>query len=222
MSGPGASVPVTIVDAGVGNLANVARALAAAGGAPCVTRDRAQVATSHRLVLPGVGAFRPPREALRGEVEAALRTALDGGAELLGICVGYQLLFEESDEFGVTDGLALLPGRVAELPADVQRPHVGWNRLDFARRDPLFEGLDDGTEVYFVHSFAPAEVPAGVALATTLHGRDFAAAAASGRIAGVQFHPEKSGEAGLRLLANFLAGAGSKRAARATGATEIA
>lgn len=215
-------IPVVVVDAGVGNLANVARALAAAGGAPRVTRDPAEIVAAHRLVLPGVGAFRPPREALRGELEAALRSALDGGAELLGICVGYQLLFEESDEFGVTDGLALLPGRVIELPGDVQRPHVGWNRLGFARRDPLFEGLDDGTEVYFVHSFAPEGVPADVALATTVHGRGFAAAAARGRIAGTQFHPEKSGEAGLRLLANFLAGAGSIRAARATGATEAA
>lgn len=217
-----AGIPVVVVDAGVGNLANVARALAAAGGAPRVTRDPAEIAAAHRLVLPGVGAFRPPREALRGELEAALRSALDGGAELLGICVGYQLLFEESDEFGVTDGLTLLPGRVAELPGDVQRPHVGWNRLDFTRRDPLFEGLDDGAEVYFVHSFAPEGVPAGVALATTVHGRSFAAAAARSRIAGTQFHPEKSGEAGLRLLANFLAGAGAKRAARAIGATEAA
>lgn len=215
-------LPVVVIDTGVGNLANVARALAAAGGAPLVTRDPVEIAAAHRLVLPGVGAFRPARDALRDGLEAALRSALDDGAELLGICVGYQLLFEESDEFGVTDGLALLPGRVTELPGDVQRPHVGWNRLDFACRDPLFDGLDDGSEVYFVHSFAPEEVPAGVALASTVHGRAFAAAAARGRIAGTQFHPEKSGEAGLRLLANFLAGAGSKRAARSTGATEAA
>ena len=99
------------------------------------------------------------------------------------------------------------------------RSHVGWNRLDRTREDPLFDGLDDGTELYFVHSFAPEAVPANVVLATTLHGREFAAAAARGRIAGTQFHPEKSGEAGLRILANFLAGAGAKRA---SGATEAA
>lgn len=213
------AVPVVVVDAGVGNLANVARALAGAGGAARVTRDPAEVASAHRLVLPGVGAFRPPREALRGGLEDAVRGALARGAALLGICVGYQLLFEASEEFGATDGLALLPGRVTELPADVPRPHVGWNRVGRLRRDPLFEGLDDGAEFYFVHSFAPDGVPAGVALATTLHGREFAAAAARGAVAGVQFHPEKSGEAGLRLLANFLAGAG---AARAAGATEAA
>jgi glutamine amidotransferase len=213
------AIPVVVVDAGVGNLANVARALVAAGGAPRVTRDPAEVAAARRIVLPGVGAFRPPREALRGPLEGALRDALAGGAGLLGICVGYQLLFEASEEFGTTDGLALLPGRVTELPADVPRPHVGWNRIVPARRDPLLEGLDDGAELYFVHSFAPDQVPAVVALATTLHGREFAAAAARGAVAGVQFHPEKSGEAGLRLLANFLAGAD---AGRASGATEAA
>jgi len=216
------AIPVVVIDAGVGNLANVARALVAAGGAPRVIRDPAEVAAARRLVLPGVGAFRPPREALRGGLENALRAALASGADLLGICVGYQLLFEESDEFGATDGLALLPGRVTELPADVPRPHVGWNRIDRKREDPLFDGLDDGAELFFVHSFAPEEVAADVVLATTLHGREFAVAAARGRVAGTQFHPEKSGEAGLRILANFLAGAGAKRATGATGATEAA
>lgn len=194
-----------IIDLGVGNLGNVARALGAAGGRPEITADPAAIRAARRLVLPGVGAFRPPRERLRGEVESALRGALEGGAQLLGICVGYQLLFEGSDEFGATPGLALLGGRVSELPADVPRPHIGWNRLETLAPHPLLAGLEASPFVYFVHSFAPQDQVAEETVATALHGRRFAAVSAKGRICGTQFHPEKSGEAGLRLLQNFLA-----------------
>ena len=124
------SVATTVVDLGVGNLGNVIRALAAAGGQATVTADPSAVRAARRIVLPGVGAFRPPRERLRGELESALRGALADGARLLGICVGYQLLFEGSDEFGATAGLGLLRGRVTELPREVARPHIGWNRLE--------------------------------------------------------------------------------------------
>ncbi len=195
---------VTILDAGVGNLANVRRAFAAVGAEASVTRDAAAITQASRIVLPGVGAFRPPREALRGELEQALRAALERGARLLGICVGCQLLFEGSEEFGATDGLGLVPGRVTALPDEVTRPHVGWNRLTKRREDPLFEGIDDGAEVYFVHSFAPEEVPEVATVATALHGREFAAWVATGRVTGVQFHPEKSGDVGLRILRNFV------------------
>lgn len=206
---PPPPLPVTVIDAGVGNLGNVARALAHVGAAVTVTRDARQVAAARRLVLPGVGAFGPPREALRGPLEDALREALARGAWLLGICVGYQLLFEEGEEFGITDGLGLLPGRVTRLPADVPVPHIGWNRLHAMSDHPLLAGLGastavTGTYMYFVHSFAPEQVPEDVCLARTLHGRDFPAVAGHGRVLGTQFHPERSGEAGLRLLANFL------------------
>lgn len=198
------SPATTVVDLGVGNLGNVVRALAAAGGTPSVTSDPAVVRAARRIVLPGVGAFRPPRERLRGALEAALRGALADGAHLLGICVGYQLLFEGSDEFGATSGLALLRGRVTELPADVPRPHIGWNRLEPQAPHALLEGFERKTDVYFVHSFAP-EVGDGIeTVATALHGRRFAAVSATGRICGTQFHPEKSGDAGLRLLRNYL------------------
>jgi glutamine amidotransferase len=200
---------VTLLDLGVGNLGNVRRALAAAGGEPRLSADPAEVARARRIVLPGVGAFRPPRERLRGPLEAALRAALAAGAKLLGICVGYQLLFESSAEFGETDGLGLLPGRVVELPAEVARPHIGWNRLEPARPHPLLDGVEPGAFVYFVHGFAPESVPAAATLATALHGRRFAAAAGAGRVAGTQFHPEKSGDAGLRILANYLAWEGA-------------
>lgn len=193
-----------ILDLGVGNLGNVSRALRHVGGDVDVTTDPGTVADARCLVLPGVGAFRPPRERLRGELEAALRAAVGGGAWLLGICVGYQLLFEESDEFGRTDGLALLPGRVGALPGGVPLPHIGWNRLHGMAETGLFAGLPEGEYVYFVHGYAPLGVPAEIGLAATTHGVSFAAAAGRGRVLGTQFHPERSGAAGLRVLRNFL------------------
>ncbi len=192
-----------IIDAGVGNLDNLARALRHAGADCRVTTDPREVAAARCLVLPGVGAFRPPRERLRGALEAALREALDRGAWLLGICVGYQLLFERGEEFGSTDGLGLLPGTIEKLPAGVPLPHIGWNRLHDERPHGLFEGVPAGSYFYFVHSFAPLGVN-DVCLARATHGAAFAAVAGRGRVLGTQFHPEKSGRAGLRLLGNFL------------------
>lgn len=199
-----------IVDAGVGNLGNLARAVERVGGRairPDITADPERVARGRCLLLPGVGAFAPPREALRGAVEEALREALAQGAWLLGICVGFQILFEEGEEFGATDGLGLLPGRVTRLPATVPVPHIGWNSLHGVADHPLLAGLE-GRYLYFVHSYAPAGVPEEIQLARCTHGRVFPAAAGRDRVLGTQFHPERSGEAGLRLLANFLAMAG--------------
>ena len=217
MSGAGGSGPrVVVVDAGVGNLGNVVRALAHLGAAAEISCDPARVAAARCLVLPGVGAFGPPREALRGPLETALTAALADGAWLLGICVGFQLLFATSEEFGDTDGLGLLPGRVTRLPAGVPVPHIGWNRLHDLADHPLLAGLRAdpvgseekvgaaGRHFYFVHSYAPEDVPAAVCLARATHGRSFTAVAARGRVMGTQFHPERSGAAGLRLLANFL------------------
>jgi glutamine amidotransferase len=161
------------------------------------------VAAARCLVLPGVGAFAPPRNRLRGPLEEALREALDRGASLLGVCVGFQILFDEGEEFGVTDGLGLLPGRVTRLPETVPVPHIGWNRLHGAARHPLLKGLEN-RYVYFVHSYAPEGVPDELCLARCTHGREFAAVAGRGRVLGTQFHPERSGPVGLRLLANFL------------------
>jgi glutamine amidotransferase len=217
MRGAGGSGPrVVVVDAGVGNLGNVVRALAHLGAAAEISCDPARVAAARCLVLPGVGAFGPPREALRGPLETALTAALADGAWLLGICVGFQLLFETGEEFGVTDGLGLLPGRVTRLPAGVPVPHIGWNRLHDMADHPLLAGLRAGPvgrgekagaagrHFYFVHGYAPEDVPAEICLARATHGRSFAAVAARGRVMGTQFHPERSGAAGLRLLANFL------------------
>jgi len=199
---------VAVIDAGVGNLGNLVRAVRHLGAACEVTSDPATVAEARVLLLPGVGAFRPPRETLRGGLEEAIREALDGGAWLLGICVGYQLLFEAGVEHGRCDGLGLLPGTVERLPAGVPLPHIGWNRLELdgdVAEHPLFAGIPAGSYFYFVHGYAPLELPAGVTLATAVHGARFAAVAGRGRVFGTQFHPEKSGRRGLTLLGNFLA-----------------
>lgn len=231
----------TVVDTGIGNLGNLARALAHLGAEVEVTAEPARVAAARCLLLPGVGAFAPPRERLRGALEAALREALAAGAWLLGICVGYQLLFEEGEERGSTDGLALLPGRVTRLPEGVLLPHVGWNRVEAANgaavggaraaartageqrtaggagspetpaagdgagpAADLLAGLPASSWFYFVHSYAPDGVPEPLIAARALHGRRFPAVAGRGRVLGTQFHPEKSGAAGLAVLANFL------------------
>ncbi|HKH44657.1 MAG TPA: imidazole glycerol phosphate synthase subunit HisH [Thermoanaerobaculia bacterium] len=197
-----------IIDAGVGNLGNLLRALERIGGSAEITLDPARVAAGRCLLLPGVGAFAPPREALRGPLEAALHEALDRGAFLLGICVGFQLLFESGEEFKAVDGLGLLSGRVTRLPQGVPVPHIGWNRLHDLADHPLLAGLETGggwgEYVYFVHSYAPEGVPPESQLALCTHGRVFPAIAGKGRVMGTQFHPERSGEAGLRLLSNFL------------------
>jgi cyclase len=201
-----------IIDAGVGNLGNLVRALERVGASAEISLDPERVAAAHCLLLPGVGAFAPPREALRGAMEAALRTALDNGAYLLGICVGFQILFESGEEFREIDGLGLLPGRVTRLPQGVPVPHIGWNRLHDVADHPLMAGLS-GESVYFVHSFAPEGVPDALCLARCTHGRVFPAVAGTEQVMGTQFHPERSGAAGLRLLGNFLAIAQGRRAA---------
>jgi glutamine amidotransferase len=193
-----------IIDAGVGNLGNLQRALAAVGADAHISADPEQVRESRCLLLPGVGAFRPPRESLRGPLEEALRGALADGAWLLGVCIGYQLLFDRSLEFGATDGLGLLTGDVTQLPSGVELPHMGWNRLHGLARHPLLEGVGEGAFVYFVHSFAPQAVPPADLLASCTHGRDFAAICGRDRVLGTQFHPEKSGDVGLRLLHNYM------------------
>jgi glutamine amidotransferase len=194
----------TVIDAGVGNLGNLERALRHEGAEVTVTSSAQSVAEARCLLLPGVGAFRPPREALRGALEEALGAALERGAYLLGICVGFQLLFSRSQEFGDTDGLDLVGGRIERLPDCVPLPHIGWNRLDQAREHRLLAGLPDGDFAYFVHSYAPEAVAPEQVLANCRHGRRFPAIVANERVMGTQFHPEKSGVYGLRLLRNYL------------------
>jgi glutamine amidotransferase len=208
---------IGVCDYGVGNLRSVERALRASGAEVSVT-DRPETITScDGVVLPGVGAFAVAARALhdRGLGEA-VRHVATLGSPVLGVCLGHQLLFEHSDEGPGGDGLALLAGEVTRLRpgADLKVPHMGWNTLTtVAPGTTLLAGAASGTYMYFVHSYAAVPAPGDV-VATTDYGARFAAAVERGNIMGTQFHPEKSGVAGVRIYANFV-DACSRRAAEA-------
>lgn len=200
---------VALLDYGMGNLHSVGKALEVAGADVVRTSEPGEVDRADALVLPGVGAFPRAMERLveLGLDQAILRAVADRRS-LLGICLGLQLIFESSAEQGGSEGLGILPGRVVGLEAEgLKVPHIGWARVDWDADTPLRSGIPDGEAFYFVHSFV-VEPAATDRLATATYGRRFACAAGRGGIFGVQFHPEKSSEAGLRLLANFVSIAG--------------
>ncbi len=195
---------VAVIDYGAGNLLSVERALLRLGVRVRRVRRPAQLDGVRAIVLPGVGHFAVLMQALeRTGLAAALRTAVDEGAALLGICLGMQALFGTSAEAPAVPGLGWLAGEVERLPAMPRLPHMGWNRVETIRPCPLFDGIGAASWFYFAHSYAlPAAHPSCVAVASS--GVPFAAAVEHDRVYGVQFHPEKSAEAGQRLLANFL------------------
>jgi glutamine amidotransferase len=198
------SARIAILDYGMGNLRSVEKALEQVGATATISRDPAEVRASDGLVLPGVGAF--PRAMSRiGELglDELIAERREAGVPLLGICLGLQLLFESSTELGGSAGLGLLGGPVAELEAGgLKVPHIGWSPVRWERQSRLTEGIDSETPFYFVHSFAPRPAAAQL-LGSAVYGERFACAAEVGNVFGVQFHPEKSSAAGLRLLANF-------------------
>ena len=190
-----------MIDAGGANLGSVCAAFARLGIEPEVSRDPARIAAAAKLVLPGVGAAAPVMRTLREHgLDAQLR---ESNTPLLGICIGMQVLFNRSEE-GDVEGLGLLAGDVCKLPASpgLRLPHMGWNHLQRRRPSPLLEGIADGAQAYFVHSYAV--VGSSDAILETTHGSGFAAAVARGTVAGVQFHPERSAAVGARFLKNFL------------------
>jgi glutamine amidotransferase len=194
---------VTLIDSPVANVANIARGLRAAGASLEVTRDAEVIARAGKVVLPGVGSFIAAMRWLEeNRIDDAIRTAVKNGASLLGICVGHQALFETSNEMGDTRGLGLVAGEVKKFEGALPVPQIGWNRVT-ANGSPLFEGIASGTSFYFVNSYAASNVPNEIARAD--YGGPFTAAVQSGRVFGVQFHPEKSSTAGLRVLGNFVA-----------------
>jgi glutamine amidotransferase len=200
-------VRVAIIDYGVGNLRSVEKAFHAGGADAIVTSDERELRAAERLVLPGVGAFRACMEALteRG-FDKLVRERVEDGTPLLGVCVGMQMLFEESEEFGTTRGLGLLRGRVRRFPEGLHVPQVGWNQVEWRKEHALAEGIEDESFFYFVHSyFCDASDDADV-LGRTEYGAAYASVVARGVVCGVQFHPEKSQSAGLRLLKNFAEG----------------
>ncbi|MBA3530808.1 MAG: imidazole glycerol phosphate synthase subunit HisH [Ardenticatenales bacterium] len=201
---------VALIDYGAGNIRNVEKAFEAVGVATSRTSDPARVAAADVIVMPGVGAFGEMMGALRerGLVEP-LREAARAGKPLLGICVGLQVLFEVGEEMGEHEGLGLFPGRVRRFQVEpLKVPHVGWNQIYPTTDHALFDGISSGDYVYFVHSYHVAPTDPSLVLATTEYGIDFPAICGCENILGIQFHPEKSQQSGLRMLANFARWAG--------------
>jgi glutamine amidotransferase len=196
--------PVAVLDYGVGNLHSAAKALDRAGADVRVVPTVEEAAGAAGLVVPGVGAYGACLTGLASAGGAAAVAGwLEGGRPLLGICVGMQLLFEASEEGPVSDGVGVIAGKIRRLTGPVKIPHIGWDEVAIRPGSRLFAGLEDGTRFYFVHSYAPE--PDGVAVAAVCdYGGRFAAAVEQGNLFGTQFHPEKSGAAGLALLANFV------------------
>lgn len=198
---------IAIVDYGMGNLHSVSKAVERLGYEPLVTGEREEILAADGIILPGVGAFGDAMEQLREtSLDSVMKDAAESGKPLLGICLGMQLLFSRSEEHGQFEGLDILPGSVVRFTGgDYKVPHMGWNSLQFGKREhPLFAGLEEG-HVYFVHSYhVLPEVQADL-LAVTDYGQPVTAIVGRGSVYGMQFHPEKSGELGMSLLRNFLA-----------------
>ncbi len=200
---------IAVIDYGVGNLFSLCRSLEAIGQQPVVTGDPALLRQADRLFLPGVGAFQDAIAKLRQTgLDQVIKEEAAKGKPILGICLGMQLLFEESLEFGQWEGLGLIPGKVVPMegviPADYKIPHIGWNALHFPPKDrhPLLGTVQEGDCVYFVHSFYATDCDDAV-IATAEYGAELTAAVAKGNVMGCQFHPEKSGDVGLNILRTF-------------------
>jgi glutamine amidotransferase len=196
---------IALIDYGAGNLTSVRKALTALGADFVIPRAPADLRDARGIIVPGVGHF-AATAALEGEWRDAIAAEVDHGTPLLGICLGMQWLFEASDEAPDVRGLGLLQGRITRLSGDADHrlkvPHVGWNALELRRSARLLDGLASGAQVYFTHSYAAPVTDA--CAASTRHANEFASVVERGHIFGVQFHPEKSSDAGLQMLRNFL------------------
>ncbi len=199
---------IAIIDYGVGNLFSLCSSLEAIGAETVVTADREVIAAADRLILPGVGAFEDAARKLRASgLDKVIREEVKKGKPLMGICLGMQMLFEKSYEYGENEGLGLIEGEILSmkttLPSTLKIPHIGWNALHFGeRKDDLFRYVNEGDFVYFVHSYYGRSDGEAV-IATTDYGIDICAAVRKGNVMGCQFHPEKSGEVGLAILKAF-------------------
>jgi imidazole glycerol-phosphate synthase subunit HisH len=197
---------IAIVDYGRGNLGSVEKAFARVGMAAVVTQEPAAVERAEAVVLPGDGAFHDAMGSLQalGLIEP-LRACFDRARPFLGICLGYQLLFSESEEFGQGKGLDVIPGAVRRFPAGLKVPHMGWNQVEHRGDLRLFDGIPSGAHFYFVHSYYPETTDPSLRVATCTYGITFPAAVARGPLFATQFHPEKSQRWGIRMLENFAA-----------------
>lgn len=194
---------IAIIDYGMGNLRSVQKALEFVGENAVITDDTKVMEVADKLVLPGVGAFGDAIHTIR---EKGFDTVIYDGVKrdkpFLGICLGMQLVFDKSYEYGEYRGLGLIPGKIKLLPDNVKKPHIGWNNLNIKIREPLFKNLSESPYVYFVHSYY-LETDAPVVSATTDYGKEIQVAVQKDNVFAVQFHPEKSGDVGLEILKNF-------------------
>jgi glutamine amidotransferase len=197
---------IAIIDYGMGNLRSVQKGFERVGFQAEVTREVSKIASARGVVLPGVGAFQACMENLRRfELIEPIRRVVHEQKPFLGICLGFQLLFAESEEFGLQQGLDLFPGRVVGFhPGNsLKVPHMGWNRIEKKQDTPFLDGLTNGDYVYFVHSFYVVPEDSSLVATTTEYGSPFVSSIATERLFACQFHPEKSQELGLRILTNF-------------------
>jgi glutamine amidotransferase len=190
-----------IFDYGVGNLFSLKIALEKAGLSVAIGTTSAELKDADAIALPGVGSFTAALERIH-TVEETLHAKLQDGTPLLGICLGLQLFFETSSE-GPGNGLGLFKGTVKQLPSSVKVPHMGWNTLEIAKQNSFFDGIDEGTYVYFVHSLYPEPTEPNIIISQTEYGETFTSAVNQKNIYGTQFHPEKSGDVGIKMLKNF-------------------
>ncbi len=200
------SPKVIIVDYGAGNLRSVARAVQHAGVTPDVSTDPRALGEADAVIVPGVGAAADTMRNLRAaNMVEPIREFVASGRPFLGVCMGQQALLTLSEEGGEHECLGIIPGRVRKLPAGQKVPHMGWNNVRQEAAHPIFEGIPDASYFYFVHSYVPVPDDESVVIGTTEYGVTFASVLAKDNIVATQFHPEKSGEMGLRMYANFLA-----------------
>ncbi len=195
---------IAIIDYGMGNLRSVYRGFLKAGVQVAVVENPDLVDGADGVVLPGVGAFADAMVNLRAAgMVGAIQRAVAAGKPLLGICLGQQLLFEASEEWGHHKGLGIFPGQVRRLPEGLKVPHMGWNQIEIIRPDPLLAGIPDLSSFYFVHSYAVHPADKDIILTMTEYGIRFASIVGKGKVYGIQFHPEKSSSLGLKILENF-------------------
>lgn len=195
---------IGIIDYGMGNLKSVSNALDFLGAENFISDDYEKLSQADKLILPGVGAFKDAIDLIKDKsFDVLLSDAKEANKPILGICLGMQLMFESSSEFGEHVGLSLIKGHIVKFDIDLKVPHMGWNKLNILKESPLFVGLPEESYVYFVHSYH-LETNEDVVSATTTYGKEVQVAAQEGNVFALQFHPEKSGDVGLKILSNFI------------------
>ena len=195
---------IAIIDYAINNLRSVEKAFQSLGVDVLATNAPEEIRKADKMVLPGVGAFADAMSNLKAKnLDGVIREKVEAGTPLLGLCLGLQLLFSESEEFGKHSGLNFIPGNVVRIPAGLKVPHIGWNQLHIKRPDPLLRGIEEGSFVYFVHSYYADPQNQDDVLATSDYGIEFPAITNRKNVWATQFHPEKSQQVGLQILKNF-------------------